>query len=107
MVPEVDLQFIPRRNSVEPRVRVTVFRECGIAILNVRLSAISEIWAPASESREDVMRAFRESLPMLLPSFNRTISSMPSGAVTIIASIASRPVTGRLSSQTGREFVAC
>jgi len=107
MVVEVDLRFIPRSFSTEPRVRVTVFRDCGIAILDVGLSAISEISQPDNESREGIIRAFRESLPTLLPLFNRTISTMPPGAVVFIAAITSRQFTASLSSMTATMFAAC
>jgi hypothetical protein len=35
MVPEVELRYIPRSFAVEPRIRVTVFRDEGSAILDV------------------------------------------------------------------------
>jgi hypothetical protein len=107
MVPEVELEFLPRAYSLEPRVRVTVFRDSGPAILDIRLSAIAEICKPDSESREDVMRAFRESLPTLLPSFNRTISTMSSGAVALITANRTRPTSARRPSRTQAVFRAC
>jgi len=63
MIQEVELRYIPRSFALESRIRVTVFREGGSAILDVQNSVITEFCRPDSEGREDTLRAFRESIP--------------------------------------------
>jgi hypothetical protein len=65
VTPEVELQYIPRSFSVEPRVRVTVFRDTGSAILEIQNSVIAEFCDPKSDGGEDTLAAFRESIPTL------------------------------------------
>ena len=84
MTPEVELHYIPRSFSVEPRVRLTVFRDCGSAILDINCSAIAEICKPESDGREDLLRAFRESVPVLLRTLNETIAALPAGGVAFV-----------------------
>ncbi|HEY2889355.1 MAG TPA: hypothetical protein VGJ31_01950 [Dongiaceae bacterium] len=84
MVPEVELRYIPRSFAVEPRIRVTVFRSEGSAILDVQNSVITEFCKPDSESREDTLRAFRESIPFLLRALNSVIAATPSGGVVFV-----------------------
>jgi hypothetical protein len=84
MTPEVDLQYIPRSFSVEPRVRVTVFRDQGSAILDIQNSVIAEFCKPESDGREDTLRAFRESVPFLLRALNEVIAATPAGGVVFV-----------------------
>ncbi len=84
MVPEVELRYIPRSFAVEPRIRVTVFREGGSAILDIQNSVITEFCQPDSEGREDTLRAFRESIPFLLRALNGVIAATPAGGVVFV-----------------------
>jgi len=95
MQPEVELRYIPRSNAVEPRVRLIVFRNQGSAILDIRFSVISEFCQPASEGREDMLSAFRQSVPALLRVLNPEIAKLPAGGVLF--------VTSEMFGETGRK----
>ena len=82
--PQVDLRYIARSANLEPRIRLTIFRDTGCALLDIRLSAIAKICPPASENREDVLRAFRASVPALVQELNAVIAHMPDGGVAFI-----------------------
>jgi len=83
--PQVDLRYIARSASLEPRIRLTIFRETGCVMLDIRLSAIAKICEPVSETREDVLRAFRVSVPALLQELNAVIARTPDGGVVFIS----------------------
>ena len=83
--PQVELRFIPRSARLEPRVRLTVFRNSGCVLLDIRLSAIAKICPPASESQSDVFRAFRASVPAMLGMLNTAIAKAPPGGIVFIA----------------------
>ena len=83
--PQVELRFIPRSARLEPRVRLTVFRNSGCVLLDIRLSAIAKICPPASESQSDVFRAFRTSVPAMLAMLNAAIAKAPPGGIVFIA----------------------
>jgi len=88
MQPEVILQYIPRSFLVEPGVLVTVFRDSVSAILDIGYAAIAEICEPKSDGPQDLLQAFRQSIPTLLRILNKTIASTPpGGAVFITAEI--------------------
>lgn len=93
MAPEVELQYIPRSFSVEPRVRVTVFRDKGSAILDIQNSVIAEFCDPKSDGREDTLAAFRESIPRLLKALNETIAATPPGGVVFVTADMLRALT--------------
>ena len=82
--PQVELRYIPRSGNLEPRIRLTVFREGGCVLLDIRLSAIAKICRPASEGRMDALSAFRASVPALLRDLNAVIAHAPAGAVVFI-----------------------
>ncbi len=82
--PLVELRYIPRTANLEPRIRLTIFRESGCVLLDIRLSAIAKICRPASEGRADALTAFRASVPALLRSLNAVIADAPAGAVVFI-----------------------
>jgi hypothetical protein len=82
--PHVDLRYIARSANLEPRIRLTVFRDTGCVMLDIRLSVIAKISQPASESREDVLHAFRASVPALLQELNAVIARAPDGGVVFI-----------------------
>ena len=82
--PQVDLRYIARSAHLEPRIRLTIFRDTGCVLLDIRLSAIAKICPPASENREDVLRAFRASVPALLQELNAVIAHMPDGGIAFI-----------------------
>ena len=84
MEAEVQLRYIPRSSDTEPRVRLTVFREKGSAILDIPFSAISKLRRPTSESQADLLQAFRECVPSLLKSLNRRIAQIPAGDVLFV-----------------------
>ncbi len=84
MQPEVEPSYIPRSFSVEPRIRLIVFRDCGSAILGIRKSAIEEVAAPESDARDDMLRAFRESVPVFLNRLNAVIAAIPPGGVVFV-----------------------
>lgn len=84
MVPEVELRYIPPSFAIERRIRVTAFRDEGSAILDIQNSVITEFCKPDSESREDTLRAFRESIPFLLRTLNGVIAATPSGGVVFV-----------------------
>ena len=80
----VQLGYIPRSGDSEPKVRLTIFREIGSALLDIPYSAISKLRQPASESRDDVLQAFRECVPLFLRSLNRRIAEIPAGEVLFV-----------------------
>jgi hypothetical protein len=80
----VQLRYIPRSFNVQPRVRVVVFRDRGSAILDIGYTAITEICKPESEGRENMLAAFRESVPKILGILNDTIAATPAGGVVFI-----------------------
>ena len=82
--PQVDQRYIPRSANLEPRIRLTIFRESGCVMLDIRLSAIAKICRPASEDRADALGAFRASVPALLRHLNAVIADMPAGAIVFI-----------------------
>ena len=82
--PQVDLRYIARSANLEPRIRLTIFRDTGCVLLDIRLSAIAKICPPASKNREDVLRAFRASVPALVQELNAVIAHMPDGGVAFI-----------------------
>jgi len=86
MQPEVDLRYIPRSGTVGPRVRLTVFRDTGSAILDLSHAVIEEFCHPASESQVDTVQAFRESVPDLLRVLNGVIAGTPAGGAVIVTS---------------------
>ncbi len=77
----VEVSFIPRSRDGEAKVRLLIFRKEGSAILDVDCSAIALIKQPVSETGEDVLQAFRECVPLLARSLNKTISTTPPGEV--------------------------
>jgi hypothetical protein len=83
-VEKVELEYIPRSFYEEPKVRLMIFRERGGAILDITHSAIAEVCQPASEGRADMLSAFRESVPLLLQTLNKTIAATPPGGVVIV-----------------------
>ncbi len=85
MTPEVELHYIPRSYTIEPRVRVIVFRDQGSAILDIQNSVIAEFCDPLSDGREDTLAAFRESVPTLLKALNETIAATPPGGVVFVS----------------------
>ena len=85
--PQVELRYIPRSARLEPRIRLTIFREGGCVMLDIRLSAIAKICQPASEDRADALSAFRASVPALLRDLNAVIADAPAGAVVFISDI--------------------
>lgn len=82
--PQVELRYIPRTGNLEPRIRLTIFRESGCVLLDIRLSAVAKIFRPASEGRADALSAFRASVPALLRDLNAVIADAPAGAVVFI-----------------------
>lgn len=82
--PRVDLRYIPRSASLEPRIRLSIFRAGGCVMLDIRLSAIAKICRPSSESQVDAFIAFRASVPVLLRHLNAVIADAPAGAVVFI-----------------------
>jgi hypothetical protein len=84
MQTEVELEYIPRSLSGEPRVRLMIFREDGNAILDFGHSAIAEVRRPDSEGGADMLLAFRESVPFLLRTLNETIAATPPGDVLFV-----------------------
>ena len=84
MVTDVELRYIARSFVVEPRLRVTIFRDEATAILDIQHSIITEFCKPDSESREDTLRAFHESIPFLLRTLNGVIAATPSGRVVFV-----------------------
>jgi hypothetical protein len=91
MLPEVELQYIPRSFSIEPRIRVTIFRDQGSAILDIQNSVIAEFCRPENDGREDSLRAFRESVPFLLKALNQVIAATPPGGVVHVTADMLRP----------------
>ena len=85
--PQVELRYIPRSASLEPRIRLMIFRESGCVMLDIRLSAIAKICRPSSESEADAFSAFRASVPVLLRDLNAVIADAPAGAVVFISDI--------------------
>ena len=84
MLTKVELEYIPRSFHGEPIVRLIIFRERGSAILDITHSAIAEVCPPASEDRADMLSAFRESVPSLLRTLNKTIAATPPGGVVLV-----------------------
>ncbi len=84
--PQVDLRYIPRSESAGPRVRLTVFRDKGSAILDLGHTVVQEFCQPTSESQIDVLQAFRESVPDLLRILNGVIAATPPGGAVIVTS---------------------
>jgi hypothetical protein len=84
MTPEVTFRYIPRSLIGDPHIRVTIFREYGSAILEIDYAAIAEICEPKSDGRDDLVRAFRQSLPELLGTLNAIIASTPPGGVVFV-----------------------
>jgi hypothetical protein len=82
--PVLTLQFIARSNGIEPRIRLSIFREGGSAILGIRRSAFAEICQPASDAPHDVVRAFRDSFPALIRPLNQIIAGTPPGGVAYV-----------------------
>jgi hypothetical protein len=82
--PKVTLQYIPRSFLIQPRVRVTIFRDCGSAVLDIGCAAIAEICEPKSDGPEDLLQAFRESIPTLLRILSKTIANTPPGGVVFV-----------------------
>ena len=91
--PQVDLRYIARSGNLEPRIRLSIFRETGCVMVDIRLSAIAKICKPAGENREDVLRAFRASVPSLLQELNAIIAHAPDGGVVFITAA---DIRGRL-----------
>jgi hypothetical protein len=81
---KVELEYIPRSFRGEPKVRLMIFRERGSAILDITHSALAEVCQPASEGRADMLSAFRETVPLLLRTLNKTIAATPSGGVVLV-----------------------
>jgi hypothetical protein len=81
MLSKAELEYIPRSFYEEPKVRLMIARECGSAILEITHSAMAEVCRPASESKADMLFAFRESVPSLLQTLNRIIAATPPGGV--------------------------
>src|SRR6266481_8789407 len=84
MLAKAELEYIPRSFSEEPKVRLMIARECGSAILEIAHSAMAEVCQPASEGKTDMLSAFRESVPLLLQTLNKTIAATPPGGVVIV-----------------------
>ena len=80
----VQLRYVPRSFNIQPRVRVVVFRDRGSAILDIGYTAIAEIRKPESEGRENMLAAFRESVPKILGILNGTIAATPAGGVVFV-----------------------
>jgi hypothetical protein len=85
MNPQVELRYIPRRFHLEPRIRLTIFRSGGVAILDIGASAISVIRRPRSESERDLLEAFRASVPTIIATLNQTIAAIPPGGIAFVA----------------------
>jgi hypothetical protein len=83
-VPDVELRYIPRSGSLEPRIRLTIFRSGGCAFLDIRTSAIAAICDVRSEAKADVLHAFRASVPSLCAELNAIIAGVPDGGVRFI-----------------------
>ncbi len=81
MQTKVELEYVPRSFYEEPKVRLMIFRERGSAILEITHSAVC---GPASEGRADMLSAFRESVPLLLQTLNKTIAVIPPGGVVCV-----------------------
>jgi hypothetical protein len=84
MQTEVELEYIPRSFSDEPRVRLMIFREGGNAILDFGHAAIAEVRKPDSEGGADMLLAFRESVLFLLRTLNEAIAATPPGDVVFV-----------------------
>jgi hypothetical protein len=84
MVPDVELRYIARNFAVEPRLRVMIFRDEAAAILDIQHSIITEFCKPDGESREDTLRAFRESFPFLLRTLNGVVAATPCDGVVFV-----------------------
>jgi hypothetical protein len=84
MTPVVTLSYIPRSFTGDPHIRVTIFRECGSAILEIGYAAIVEICEPKSDRRKDLLEAFHKNLPALLKILKTTIASIPPGDVVFV-----------------------
>jgi hypothetical protein len=85
MTPAVELRYIPRRHHLEPRIRLTIFRSAGVAILDIGASAIAVIRRPRSEGERDLLDAFRASVPTMLATLNQTIAAIPPGGIAFVA----------------------
>ena len=83
-VEKVELEYIPRSFYEELKVQLMIFRERGGAILDITHSAIAEVCQSASEGRADMLSAFRESVPLLLQTLNKTIAATPPGGVVTV-----------------------
>ena len=103
MKPEVTLHYVPRSFSVDPHIRVTVFRESGSAILEIGYAAIEEICEPKSDGREDLLQAFRESVPVLLQILNAIIANIPPGGVVYVTQTMLR--SNRIAAAPGRPLL--
>ena len=84
-IPEVELRYIPRSGSLEPRIRLTIFRTGGCVSLDVRMSAVAKVCDVKSEAQADVLQAFRTSIPSLCVYLNAIIAGVPDGGVAFIA----------------------
>ena len=84
MTPEVTFRYIAQFPGVHAHVRVTIFREHGSAILEIDYAAIAEICEPNSDGPEDLVQAFRQSLPELWRSLNAIIANAPPGSVVFV-----------------------
>jgi hypothetical protein len=82
--PQVELRYIARTANLEPRIRLTVFRDSGSVLLDIRLSAIAKICRPAGENKAALLRAFRVAVPTLLPMLNGAIARAPAGGIVFI-----------------------
>ncbi len=81
---KVQVGYVPRVGGLEPRIRLTILREAGSGIVEIRSSAIEDICQPQSESSLDVLAAFRTAVPSIMGFLNRVIAETPACGVTVV-----------------------
>jgi len=84
ITPTVTLSYIARSHDRDPCVRISIFREHGSVILDISHSTIAEICEPNGDGPENLVQAFRQSLPELWRSLNTIVANTPSGSVVFV-----------------------
>src|SRR5579862_7457860 len=75
VTPNVTLGYVARSHHREPHIRVMIFRERGSVVLEISCATIAEICEPNGDRPENLVQAFRQSLPELWRSLNIIIAN--------------------------------
>ena len=81
---KVTLRYIARSHDRDPCIRISILREHGSVILEISHATIAQICEPNGDRPQNLVQAFRQSLPELWRSLNAIVANTPSGSVVFV-----------------------